>query len=260
MRHKRPCASISVAHISVSVMLIAALVILGGSISSTASPIRFVVAAFTPQQACKHISTRSYHLYHDERPTIVVHANSENDPPPFETHDDDSNSNSDSDSNGKVMDARGGAYLRRVARGVEEMGKMKESVEPGDVIFAKLDIASLGIYRDVGYDVTSIYHQGLDEETGRIDKRPVASLDEPVPRGFTRYVTLYSPVHHGDDIDEGAVIVTPEEVGLVSMKAEVTQSLLLAVPGLFWVGLCIAFTNIYTERYGGTFMDALLGR
>jgi len=136
---------------------------------------------------------------------------------------------------------------------------MNESVGPGDVIFAKVDIASLKIYRDVGYDVTSIYHQGLRDDTGRIEKIFVASLEEPIPRGYTRYVTLYSPVHHGDDMVKGAVIVTPEEVGLVSMKTEVTQSLLLAVPGLVWVFVCIYFVNIYQERYGGTFMDAFMG-
>jgi len=136
---------------------------------------------------------------------------------------------------------------------------MNDSVGPGDVIFAKIDIDSLKIYRDVGYDITSIYHQGFNDSTGRIDKILVSSLDTPIPRGYTRYVTLYSPVHHGDDMEEGAVIVTPEEVGLVSMKTEVGQSLLLAVPGLFWVFVCVWFTNIYQERYGGTFMDAFLG-
>jgi len=136
---------------------------------------------------------------------------------------------------------------------------MSDTTSPGDVIFAKRDIPSLKIYADTAYDVTSIYHQGLNPDTGRIDKISVSTLDQVVPRGYTRYVTLYSPVHHGDDMVEGAVIVTPEEVGLVSMKQEVDQSLLLAVPGLFWVGLCVYFTNVYTERYGGTFLDAFMG-
>jgi len=259
MRHTRCYTSARVANISAT--LITVLVVLCGNVSlSSSSPTRFVVAAFTPQRTCTDTAITTtrhhyhYHYHYHERRTIVLHVNSGND------DDDDEIPASTSRLTSPPPNPPGGAYLRRVARGIQEMGNMKESVETGDVIFAKADIDSLGIYRDVGYDVTSIYHQGLSEDTGRIEKRPVVSLDEPVPRGYTRYVTLYSPVHHGDDIDRGAVIVTPEEVGLVSMKAEVIQSLLLAVPGLFWVGLCITFTNIYTERYGGTFMDAFLGR
>jgi len=154
------------------------------------------------------------------------------------------------------------SYLSRVSRSVDSMGQMqKPTVEPGDVVFAKVDIPSLNIYRDVGYDLLSIYHQGLDEETGRIERKPVESLDTPVERrGYTRYVRLYSPAYHGDDVEKGAVVVTPEEVGLVSMGFEIGESVLLAVPGLFWVFLCIYFTNIYQERYGGSFVDALLGR
>ena len=136
---------------------------------------------------------------------------------------------------------------------------MTDSVSPGDVIFARIDVPSSSVYADRGYDVVSIYHQGINGTTGRIDRLPVGSLDEPVPSGYTCYVRLYSPKYHGPYMEEGAVVVTPEEVGLVSMRTEVNQSLLLAIPGLFWVFLCVSFVNIYEERYGGTFMDAFWG-
>ena len=54
-------------------------------------------------------------------------------------------------------------YFSRVARTVSSLINMKDSVSPGDVIFAKGDVSASSICADQGYDVASIYHQGLDK-------------------------------------------------------------------------------------------------
>ena len=116
----------------------------------------------------------------------------------------------------------------------------------------------------MGYDIVDMYHQGLNEETGRIEKLKISNMEARPPRGYKLYLKLYSPTYHreriGSTLQDKAVVVTPEEIGLTTIQDELNQSLWLAVPGLFWVGLCITFVNNYNDRYGGNFMDALFGR
>lgn len=134
---------------------------------------------------------------------------------------------------------------------------MKTTIEPGDTVICKREIASMGIYENEGYELRSIYAQKFDPQNNRVDKVPLVNLDEIPPSGYERYVTLYSPVHH----DEGRpVVATPEEVGLVSVRSEVLDSMSLAIPGLFWLFLCYTFVRIYHERTGGNFFDAFWGR
>ena len=55
--------------------------------------------------------------------------------------------------------------------------------------------------------------------------------------GWTRYVRLFSPEYHA-----APVVVTPEEAGLVSLRAEVLDSLGVALPVLaFWVSVSLSF-------------------
>jgi len=164
-----------------------------------------------------------------------------------------------------------------LGRFLTDIGKIAGSgssnnVKCGDMIVAKIDVQNLGIYRDQSYEIRQIYDQGLNSESGQIEKLPVDALftsvngsdDNGVPRGYTRYLTLYSIIHHGVkgvfDPDDVAVIVTADEVGLVTIKQEIGDAALLAIPGFFWVVVCYLFTNYYHERYGGNFIDAFLGR
>ena len=75
--------------------------------------------------------------------------------------------------------------------------------------------------------------------------------------GASRLVTLYSPVYHKDG---SPVVVSPEEVGITSVRSELNSAAFLAVPGFFWVFVATSFYNIYHERTGGSFVDAFLGR
>lgn len=160
-------------------------------------------------------------------------------------------------------------------------GDDNQSIGRGDVIFSKVDLPDLKIYRAVAYDVTSIYQQGVDENTGRIVKIQVESFNEPLPTGFDWYATLYNPKYHDKNdfgfLPEGAekrdggtskglgVVVKPEELGLVggggwnSVQDEFRESAWLALPGFFWIFLVVVMTNLYTDRYGGNFIDALMG-
>ena len=111
--------------------------------------------------------------------------------------------------------------------------------------------------------------QGINPETNEFEKISLSSLtlDEEemtmnteIPAGYSRYITLYSPIYHKDTNPTG-VIVTPQEVGLVSLRDEVVDSVLVALPILsFWLATCFVFAGKYNERYGGNFIDALLGR
>lgn len=134
---------------------------------------------------------------------------------------------------------------------------------------------STGIFADQTYQLHQIYAQGTarSSETKREEENPsgvIEKIEQPyldlsnnydnIPSGFTVYITLYSKMYHDNDRFGGkAIITTPEEVGLVSMKDEVFDSVLVALPILsFWLGTCFTFSNWYTTKYGGNFFDALL--
>lgn len=131
-----------------------------------------------------------------------------------------------------------------------------------------------GIFADQTYQLQSIYAQGTNQSTeikdGESNNGVIEKIEQPyldlsdsnsnIPGGYTLYITLYSQMYHDNAKFGGkAVITTPEEVGLVSMKDEVLDSVLVALPILsFWLGTCFTFSNWYTSKYGGNFMDAFL--
>jgi hypothetical protein len=154
--------------------------------------------------------------------------------------------------------------LGRTLRGLWQTG-MKESVEVKSMVVAKADLPSLGIWMDQTYELRSIYWQGVNPETNVVEQLPLDTLQNTVskdrpssPVGYTQYIELYNPMYHEL---MGAVKVTPEEVGLVSLRTEVLDSILFALPVLgFWTATSFMFAKTYNDRYGGDFLDALFGR
>ena len=144
--------------------------------------------------------------------------------------------------------------LGRELRGLQSTG-LKQSVEPGDTVFCKKDIQPMGIYEGKAYELQAIYAQAFQESTQTVDKIALGSLDTEIPPGYDRYITLYNPMYQDEP-----VVVTPDEVGLVSVRSELVNSMWLAIPGFFWVFVASSFYNIYHERTGGSFLDAFLGR
>jgi len=132
---------------------------------------------------------------------------------------------------------------------------LKESIQIGDTVVCKSTIPSLGIYENASYELQSIYAQSFDEQTQTIVKLPVETLDDPIPSGSSLYVTLFSSAYH-----EKAVVVSPEEVGIGSVKNELGDAAWLALPGFFWIFVASSFYNLYHERTGGSFGDAFWGR
>lgn len=147
--------------------------------------------------------------------------------------------------------------LGRELRGFRSTAWKKDTdLEPGDTVLCKREIPSLGIYENKSYQIKSIYAQSFQESSQTIEKVPLENLsDNGIPPGCDRYITLYNPECHTEP-----VIVTPEEVGLVSVKSELQSAMWLAIPGFFWVFVAASFYNIYHERTGGSFSDAFWGR
>ena len=140
-----------------------------------------------------------------------------------------------------------------------------KAIQPNSLVVTKYDLPEIGIFADQTYELKSIYLQGVNSETGEIEKINLPQLDlteETVPSGYTLYIALYSSMYHDNDKHSGQpVIVTPAEVGLISMKDEVLDSVLVAIPILsFWLGTCFVFVTKYNQRYGGNFLDALFGK
>mmetsp|Transcript_19799 Transcript_19799/g.34094 ORF Transcript_19799/g.34094 Transcript_19799/m.34094 type:complete len:236 (+) Transcript_19799:43-750(+) len=136
---------------------------------------------------------------------------------------------------------------------------LKTTVDVGDLVVCKRSLPNLGIYENASYEVTSIYTQSFNEETQKIVKQPWGSLEKAASVGNTNpnnvvYMTLFLP-EQGE-----AVVVTPEEVGLVTVREELGNAVWLAVPGFFWVFVAANFYNTYHERTGGSFGDAFWGR
>ena len=164
-----------------------------------------------------------------------------------------------------------------------------KAIQQNSLVVTKYDLPDLGIFADQTYELKSIYLQGKNivgsnesgsnsggnsngnsnsnsnsNSNGEVEKIILSELDltqESIP-GYTLYIALYSQNYHNNDKFSGRpVIVTPAEVGLVSMKDEVLDSVLVAIPILsFWLGLCFVFATKYNERYGGNFMDAFFGK
>ncbi len=133
---------------------------------------------------------------------------------------------------------------------------LKESIDVGDTVVCKRSLPNQGINENASYEVTSIYTQYFDDETQQIVKQQLDSLDEyDNSQNNQVYMTLYSPQYQSEP-----VVVTPQEVGLVSVREELGNAAWLAVPGFFWIFVAASFYNTYHERTGGSFGDALFGR
>lgn len=148
---------------------------------------------------------------------------------------------------------------------VSNTGIDNKSIQPNSLVVTKYDLPDLGIFADQTYELKSIYLQGVNNESGEVEKIPLPKLDltgEAIPSGYTLYISLYSAMYHDNDKHRGRpIIATPEEVGLVSMKDEVLDSVLVAIPILsFWLGTIFVFVTKYNQRYGGDFFDALFGK
>lgn len=136
---------------------------------------------------------------------------------------------------------------------------LKNVIEAGDTIVCKRSVPSLSIYENTSYEVVSIYAQSFNEETQQVEKQMLDCIDEEssanLPSKSQLYISLFSPVHHKEP-----VVVSPEEVGLATVRSELGNAALLAVPGFFWIFVASTFYNIYHERTGGSFSDAFWGR
>lgn len=143
--------------------------------------------------------------------------------------------------------------LRKAFESVGELND--DNIAVGSTVVTGNNIPNLGIWQFQSYQVTSIYDQTVSDG-GVVEKIPRESLDDNVIG--TRYVTLYSSKHHKDG---ESVVVSPDEVELSSMREEVVDSVLMALPLFgFWTALAFSFANQYSERTGGTFVDAFFGR
>ena len=165
-------------------------------------------------------------------------------------NDNDTNNNQKDDSTTTTTTPLG-AFLEKASN----TGLDNASIQVNSLVVTKYDLPQYGIFADQTYELKSVYLQGrkvnndVTDDTmdnaatggGVIDKIPLNTLDlmkgaPSPPAGYTRYISLYSPMYHDNDTFKNRpVIVTPEEVGLISMKDEVLDSVLVAVPILsFW--------------------------
>lgn len=159
------------------------------------------------------------------------------------------NNKNDSDDSYDPRDSFG-----RELRGFQSSA-LKDQIEVGDMVVCKISNPGLDIYENTSYELKSIYAQSFDEDTQSIVKTQLNGLNDPIPQGSTLYVTIFSPNVHKEP-----VVVSPQEVGLSSVKTELGDAALLAVPGFFWVFVASNFYNTYHERTGGSFLDAFWGR
>ena len=117
---------------------------------------------------------------------------------------------------------------------------LREAITPGCAVIARRSCEQHGIAKSQSYECQAIYFQGVNASTGRVERVDVARLDAAAPAGcdgWTQYVRLFSPEYHA-----APVVVTPEEAGLVSLRAEVLDSLGIALPILtFWVSVSLSF-------------------
>ena len=106
----------------------------------------------------------------------------------------------------------------RSLRGFQKSA-LKTIVEKGDTIVCKQSVPSLQIYENTSYEVMATYAQSFNEETQQIEKQMLNCLDEgsseDLPSNSKLYISLFSPVHH-----KQPVVVTPEEVGLATVRSE----------------------------------------
>ncbi|KAL3929669.1 MAG: hypothetical protein SGBAC_012113 [Bacillariaceae sp.] len=195
------------------------------------SPARIIIGSYTHPRRIRHqVATLP------PRHSVITSSNTDN-----------NNNNNNNNSDRESLDRLGG--VRQAVSEIADTG-LKDIVQAGDVIIAKVDLPRQQIYANEGYRIVSIYDQVVDKESGQVKKTLVDQLDDITKSGYTRYLKLQVNAKE-------TAIVTPEEIGLVTLKDELTLSLWLAVPGFFWVVVAWNFAHYYTERYGGNFMDAM---
>jgi hypothetical protein len=160
--------------------------------------------------------------------------------------------------------------------GLNNLMKDTKDLMVGDWVVAKRDVPSLGIRAGAVYKLLAIFLKGAGDTTNNtgggaegigVEVVPLERYGDDEQGGvnvnllfgssYTKYLRVYNPRDHNRMKNpEQGVLVTPEEIGLVSVKADWTEALYLAVPGFFWVFVAMAFSNYYTDRYGGSFLDA----
>ena len=129
-------------------------------------------------------------------------------------------------------------------------GTRRDVVRAGDLIISGGDIPNLGIVMFQSYELQKIYYQGVVEN--EVLKVDVQTLDDAPPAELSsapteKYLVLYSPQYHSEAATEGLarspgpVVVSQKELKIVTLAQEVADSAWLALPGLFWVYLCIRF-------------------
>lgn len=228
--------------------------------------------ASTATTATNHVTIRSFLRRRMDSSSSTLATITTSTQLPLSNNNNTNNNNKDDNNNNEVLSS----FLSSAFKPTNS----QNIVEVGDTIVCKRAIPSLGILENSSHVVTSIYAQYFDEEIQQIVKIPLSSLpldgdyDNLVAEGQQQqqgrssissnvYMTLLVPQSDDASVGEGGnkgVIVTPEEVGLVSLQNELGNAIWLAVPGLFWVGLASSFYNTYHERTGGSLGDAFWGR
>ena len=147
--------------------------------------------------------------------------------------------------------------------------KSDNVIRVGSTVVANSNLPDLQIWQFQSYTVQDIWDQGIasataaandtDAASSLVEKIACTTLDDPPPPKagvYTRYVSLYSAKHH-----DRPVTVNPAEVTLVTLRNEVQDSILQALPLFgFWTALAFSFATKYNERYGGNLLDAFWGR
>jgi hypothetical protein len=178
--------------------------------------------------------------------------------------------------------------LRKTLTDIGQVFGNKEEAQQicvGSTVVANSNIADLQIWQFQSYTLQEIWDQGVpritntviikDNEENKyvdcdndntntinngllVEKIPRQCLDDPLTPGYTRYIKLYSTKHHSAT---GPVTINPNDVVLVSLRDEVFDSIVMALPLFgFWTALALSFATKYMDRNGGTFLDAMLGR
>ena len=149
-------------------------------------------------------------------------------------------------------------YFVRGIRGIARTGmKDYDNLRVGDMVVARCEIPKSRIWSGSGYEITEMYAQGVNVDSGVTEKLALDTLGSFKGQvGYTVFLKVFNPQCHKET---GPVIVTADEIGLCTLRTELNASLLLALPGFFWVFVAWKFASYYNHVYGGNFLDALLG-
>lgn len=160
--------------------------------------------------------------------------------PPVKSHHWTTGHGADSQSNYCV--AHAGQTYRRAFTTMNQDGSSdndRDRIKTGDSVIAINDVPGYDIVKAQMYELQRVYFQGV--RNGQIERVDVDSLEAVPPagcEGYTKYLLLFSPRYHSES---GPVILGYDEVQLVTIREEISNNWVLALPGLFWVVLCIMF-------------------